>query len=443
MVDPVLSWGRAHRFSQGITWLERTQAPNPAALSQQFGEPMIARGLGRSYGDVALNENGLILSTLRYDNFLAADWVSGRIRAQAGLSIDELLRVAVPKGWFMPVTPGTKFVTLGGAVANDVHGKNHHVAGSLGAHILSLELLRSNGERFICSREENSELFALTIGGLGLTGLINWVELQLKPIASSNLEVENLPYPHLEDFFRLSEDSRDWPYTVAWVDCMAGGNSLGRGIFSRAREAGDGELDPHGVKAGLKWPLTTPGFLLNRLSITSFNWLYRHRPAARFKGIQPYNPFFYPLDGIREWNRLYGHKGFFQHQSLLPPDTGRDGLRQLLDTIQRAGQGSFLAVLKMHGPETSPGVMSFCREGVSLALDFANRGRKTRTLLARLDEIVAAHGGRLYPAKDGHMLPQIFQAAYPRWGELEAARDPNFSSSFWRRVTASGTSTDD
>lgn len=398
---------------------------------------MIARGLGRSYGDVALNEGGVLLSTPGRDRFLDADWQTGRVKASAGLSLDELLRVSVPKGWFVPVTPGTKFVTLGGAVANDVHGKNHHVAGSFGAHVTALELLRSNGERLVCSHGENSDLFALTIGGLGLTGLIDWIEFQMKPIHSSNLHVENLPFARLDAFFELSEDSRDWPYTVAWVDCMAGGNSLGRGIFSRAREAEDGELIAHTPKAGLKWPVTTPGFLLNRLSISSFNWLYRHRPAAGFKGIQPYNPFFYPLDGIREWNRLYGHKGFFQHQCLLPPETGRAGLGEMLETIQRAGQGSFLAVLKVHGPEPSPGVMSFCREGVSLALDFANRGKKTLKLLARLDEIVASHNGRLYPAKDGHMSPETFQTAYPRWRELEAARDPNFSSSFWRRVTES------
>jgi L-gulonolactone oxidase len=408
-----------------------------SAVAKSDG-PVIAHGLGRSYGDVALNEGGTLLLTRRLDSLISADWSTGRVRAYAGLSLAELHRVSIPKGWFAAVTPGTKYVTLGGAVANDVHGKNHHQAGSFGAHVISLKLNRSDGEALICNPNDNSDLFALTTGGLGLTGLIEWVELQLKPIASSNLHVENIPCPDLSTFFELSKESSDWPYTVMWVDCFAPGEKLGRGVFSRARPANDGVLDAGAEKPALKWPVETPGFLLSRQLVSLFNALYRLRPGASFKGLQSRDAFFYPLDGVRDWNKLYGRQGFFQHQSILPMEEGERGVRLLLETIRQSGQGSFLAVLKVHGPESSPGVMSFCREGVSLALDFANKGEKTLKFLDALDEIVQRFGGRVYPAKDGRMSARFFKESYPRWRELEAARDPQFSSSFWRRVAQTG-----
>nr|WP_272916775.1 FAD-binding oxidoreductase [Alteraurantiacibacter aestuarii] len=395
---------------------------------------VIPFGLGRSYGDVALNEGGTVLQTPRLDALIHADWNTGIVRAEAGLSLAMLHKVSVQRGYFVAVTPGTKFVTLGGAVANDVHGKNHHQAGSFGAHVRALGLLRSDGTRLTCSREQNGEMFALTIGGLGLTGLIEWVELQLKPIGSAFLTVENMACTSLDEFFTLSHDSADWPYTVMWVDCFAKGKAVGRGIFSRGRVLDDGALEPHGDK-GLSMPMTMPAFVLNKASITAFNRLYRMRPGARFAGRQHYDPFFYPLDAIDGWNKLYGPSGFYQHQCLIPPDEARKGIREMLEIVEQAGQGSFLAVLKVHGPETSPGVMSFCREGVSLALDFANKGERTLRLLDQLDQCVARHGGRIYPAKDGRMAAAFYQQSYPRWRELEEARDPAFSSSFWRRVT--------
>ena len=430
----VLSWGRVHRFEHQVVRLDPAKAVQQ--VSRGFGDapPVLAHGLGRSYGDVALNDRGTLLATPRCNQFLFADWDTGVVRAASGLSNEELLRVCVPKGWFLPVSPGTKFVTLGGAVANDVHGKNHHHAGSFGAHVRRFALLRSDRGIVECSRDENPDLFALTIGGLGLTGVILWVEFQLSRIGSAFLDVENLSCDSLSDFFRLSEESKAWPYTVMWVDCFARGASLGRGIFSRGRPRNDGNCQPHSRKS-IAWPVTTPSWLLNRASISAFNALYRSRPGASFRGVQHYDPFFYPLDRILGWNRLYGTNGFYQHQSLIPLRSGEAGVRGLLMRIAQAGQGSFLAVLKVHGPETSPGVMSFCREGVSLALDFANKGAPTRALLASLDDIVREHGGRLYPAKDGHMSSDFFQHSYPDWPRLEAARDPKISSSFWRRVT--------
>lgn len=433
----VLSWGRVHRFDQQELVLRSGAVAGPLRQAFDGKAPVIAHGLGRSYGDVALNEGGTVLLTPHLDEFILADWTTGVVRASAGLANEELLRVAVPKGWFLPVTPGTKFVTLGGAVANDVHGKNHHHAGSFGTYVRRIGLFRSDRGEIECSREENSDLFALTIGGLGLTGVILWVEFQLAPITSAFLDVENLPCQSLDDFFRLSHESRDWPYTVMWVDCLAKGDGLGRGIFSRGRPLADGRLNAHSRKQ-IVWPVTMPGWVLNRLSISAFNLAYLHRPGALQSGAQHYDPFFYPLDRILGWNKLYGARGFFQHQSIIPMRSGAQGVRTLLKRIEKSGQGSFLAVLKVHGPETSPGVMSFCMEGVSLALDFANNGAPTRALLGDLDAIVSEHGGRLYPAKDGHMSSGFFQSSYPMWTQLEASRDPKISSSFWRRVTQAG-----
>lgn len=433
MVKPVLSWGRAQRYDQTVVSLGRFETAFDG--NRPLDGPVTFRGMGRSYGDVALNENGTLVQATGPDSVIAFDRETGILRARSGLTLADLHRITIPAGWIVAVTPGTKFVTLGGAVANDVHGKNHHTAGSFGAHVTALMLARSNGERLLCSPSDNADMFALTISGLGLTGYIEWVELQLKRITSSNLHVENRPYADLDEFFALSEESADWPYTVAWVDCFSPEAALGRGVFSRARYVEHGPLNVKPADKAIKWPLEMPSFLLNRMSISAFNWLYRHRPAATFKGQQDYDPFFYPLDGILDWNKLYGHKGFFQHQSIIPMENGKAGVRELLEAIRREGQGSFLAVLKVHGKELSPGLNTFPYEGVSLALDFANRGRKTVDFLHRLDAIVFAHGGRMYPAKDALMTGETYRKTYPNWEALENARDPMISSSFWRRVT--------
>ena len=284
--------------------------------------------------------------------------------------------------------------------------------------------------------KDNSDLFALTISGLGLTGLISWVELQLIPISSPFIKVENLRMNNLEAFFALSEESADWPYSVAWVDCFAMGDALGRGVFTRGRHSSEVDpLDTHTTHARLTWPVDAPGWMLNKGTIAAFNATYRRRPGARYKGKQHYGAFFYPLDGIDQWNRMYGRKGFFQHQCIVPKASAPNAVRQLLETIAKAGQGSFLAVLKQHAAETSPGRNSFCIEGTSLALDFANKGPSTIALLSELDTIVLKHEGRLYPAKDGVMSAQTYQSSYQNWKELEAARDPALNSAFWQRVT--------
>lgn len=437
-MKPVSNWGRTGKKDSQVLMADTYADPDLAEISDQSENArLLAHGMGRSYGDSGLNSGGVLLQTTRKNHVLDFDVKTGIIKARSGITLDEILRITVTKGWFLPVTPGTKYVTLGGAVANDIHGKNHHKEGSFGAHILRLSLTRSDKKTFTCSPAQQKKMFNMTIGGLGLTGFINWVEFQLKPIEAAYLDIENIPYASLEEFFKLSEESAEWPYTVAWIDCFAPKSKRGRGIFTRAKFSDYGALTPHDTHSRLTWPIVTPAFLLNRFTISTFNTLYRWRPGARMKGRIHYDPFFYPLDRINHWNRLYGKAGFFQHQSLIPIESAQDGVSELLDLIKASGQGSFLAVLKLHGAETSPGVMSFCSpgEGVSLALDFANKGKKTLKLLEALDQATLKYGGRTYPAKDGRMSAETFQATYSNWTKLDAAKDPKFSSSFWRRVS--------
>lgn len=429
------SWGRAHRLKHQVSCLNwRDELDLSTLAGAAANGHVLPYGMGRSYGDSCLNGDGTLIQTGRLDRFLAADWTRGVVKAEAGLTLDSLMQLSVPKGWFPMIVPGTKFVSLGGAVANDIHGKNHHLSGSFGASVQALGLLRSDGTRLSLSRSENQELFSLTIGGLGLTGLIEWVELKMLPISSSELEIQTFRLDHLDAFFEHSDDSADWPYTVAWVDCFAPSRALGRGLFSRGRFAENGALLAHRNRR-VTVPLEMPSIALNRYSMTAFNQLYWRLSKTGTSMRDGYDRFFFPLDTIGRWNRIYGKRGFYQHQSLLPPDDARSGLRALLEEIRQSGQGSFLAVLKNYGPEQSPGTLSFAGEGCSLALDFANTGRTTLELLERLDAIVAKFGGRLYPAKDGRMSGAFFRASYPQWVELEAARDPLFSSTFWRRVT--------
>lgn len=399
---------------------------------------LLAHGQGRSYGDVALNADGALLMTGAMNRFIAFDRAQGILRCEAGVTLAEILNLIVPHGWFLPVTPGTKFVSLGGAVANDVHGKNHHQAGSFGCYVTQFGLRRSEEGLVICSPTQNPELFRATIGGLGLTGLMVWVEFRLKKIASTYIEQQSEKFSSLAQFFDLSEAAaEDWEYTVAWVDCLAKGAQLGRGIFYRGNHTDTATSDKEPADYGrtrLTMPLVLPGFVLNRVSINLFNRAYYHRPLAKRQRVH-FDPFFYPLDKIAHWNRMYGPRGFFQYQCVIPGEQARDVMLEILQTIAASGQGSFLSVLKLFGAVASPGMLSFPRAGVTLALDFANRGDKTRALLARLDDITRAAGGAVYPAKDACMSAQHFQGYYPHWRQFAEYIDPAFSSSFWRRVT--------
>lgn len=429
----VASWGRLGGVPHDV--VRPAFLDELGAVSGAAGAPHLCYGMGRSYGDVCLNKGGRLIVTDALDRIIRFDRDRGILRAEAGLTIDRLLRVTVPHGWFAPVVPGTKFVTLGGAVANDVHGKNHEHVGTFGAHVTALGLLRSSGEMLTLSHDENAELFAATIGGLGLTGVIAWVELQLAPITSAMFDTETFALDDLADFFKRAEESRHWTYTVAWIDCLAKGAETGRGFFTRGRHAEKGDLTVH-KPPRLDVPFDAPGFLLNAHTISLFNLLYRHRPFVLGEKRMHYEPFLFPLDAVAHWNRLYGRRGFFQHQSAVPMANAFDTTRKLLELTAQFGEGSFLLVLKLFGDEPSPGLVSFPLPGATLALDFPNKGESTRRLLERMEAVVLGAGGRLYPAKDAAMSGEAFRTGYPAWRKLEAQRDPAIMSDFWRRVTA-------
>ena len=428
----VTSWGRVVVADQLVH--EPAFADEVPRLLKENG-PSIAYGLGRSYGDICLNDGGSLIRMHRLDRILNADWERGIIRAEAGLSLDNLLRVAVPKGWFLPVTPGTKFVTLGGAVANDVHGKNHESAGTFGCHVRALGLLRSTGEVTEVGPDRDPDMFAATVGGLGLTGLLLWVELELAPIRSARFDTETSRMRNLDDFFDQAGRSKDWPYTAAWVDCLARGASLGRGLFTRGRHAEEGGLSVHRERSLARVPADAPAMLLSSTSVGAFNRVYAGRPGVEGARNVHYDPFLYPLDAIQDWNRLYGRPGLFQHQSVVPLKSARQALQRLLELTSEHRQASFLMVLKLFGDRPSSGLMSFPMPGATFALDLPNRGPTTLDLLARMAEVVMKAGGRLYPAKDATMSGEVFRAGFPRWRELEVRRDPALMSDFWRRVT--------
>ncbi len=435
------SWGRTPAARPA-----RVERLDPAAdaLPDAAGLPTLAYGLGRSYGDACLNDGGLVLDTAELGRLLDFDPERGVLRAEAGVTLAEVLAFAVPRGWFLPITPGTRYVSLGGAVANDVHGKNHHRDGTLGRFVRALELWRSDGSKTVCTPEENAELFRATVGGLGLTGLVRWVELQLTPVASDRIDLVQTRFGSLDDFFWINEEAnRQHRYTVAWIDTTATGRGLGRGLYMAGDHA-PGPPDgpplpargrPAEPRVGV--PLDAPSGLLNRFTVRAFNGLYWRQQRRRVvRKRVPYGGFFYPLDAVGGWNRLYGQRGFFQYQFVVPFAHGREATREALGRIAGSGEASFLAVLKTFGDLPSPGLLSFPMPGITLALDFPNRGARTRRLFADLDRIVREAAGRLYPAKDACMTPEDFCAAYPQWEAFQEHMDPAFSSGFWRRVTA-------
>lgn len=432
----MLSWGRvARRVQQVATPAFRDDLP--ALMAARAGRPScLGVGLRRSYGISCLNSDGALIDTTRLDRFIAFDETNGLIRAEAGVTLSDVLACAVPRGFFLPTTPGTRFVTLAGAVANDVHGKNHHRAGTIGRHVSAVGLVRSDRGRCPVSRTENRDLFGATVGGLGLTGIIEWVELGLVPVASAWLDAEDVPFASLDAFWDLADASVEThEHTVAWIDCMASGPALGRGIFSRANWRTDAERSPHDDRAWKRVPFDAPDALLNRWSIKAFNAAY-YRARSRRRGVrrEHYAPFFYPLDALAEWNRLYGSRGMFQYQCMVPSASRRDAVRALLGEIVASREASFLAVLKTFGSLPSPGLLSFPGAGATLALDFPNRGSRTLEVMDRLDAVVREADGRLYPAKDGRMSPAMFRAGYPKWEEFMASLDPACDSDFWRRV---------
>ncbi len=433
MSEHYTSWGRHMAARQQIrrpAWVDELDLASP-------DKTILTYGNGRSYGDSCLNDGGILVDLRKLDHFIHFDSTNGILRCEAGLLFTDILSLIVKQGWFLPVTPGTRYITVGGAIANDVHGKNHHRAGTFGMHIKQFELCRSTGERLVCSPTQNPLLFNATIGGLGLTGTILWAEFALKKIASPMIEAESIRFETLDDFFELSAESdKNYEYTVAWVDCLAKGKAQGRGIFIRGNHASREKTDtaPCTTRT-LSIPAELPISVVNPFTLKIFNEIYfKKHPRHPKKHSSHYAPFFYPLDAIENWNRMYGKKGFFQYQCVVPVDQARQAISELLQHIASSRTGSFLAVLKMFGPARSPGLLSFPREGVTLALDFANQGQKTLDLLESLDNVVAEYGGAVYPAKDARMNSGRFKQYFPRWQEFQTYIDKNYSSSFWRRV---------
>lgn len=427
------SWGRFPKVNQKVI--------SPAWISdialEHNNYPVLSRGLGRSYGDACLNDGGTLIATHRLNRFHSFDPQSGLLSCECGVTLEDILDIAIPKGWFLPVTPGTKYVTVGGAIANDIHGKNHHREGTFGRHVVQFRLLRSDGQLLVCSSDKNANLYSATIGGLGLTGIIIDAVIQLKKVASAYIEMDSIKCRNLDEFFEISRDSdKEYEYTVSWIDCLSRGTSMGRGIFMRGNHCLDSGKIAFKRKQKLKVPFDLPGFALSTASIAAFNFLYYNKQQSRHvHSLAHYDPFFYPLDTVIDWNRIYGKRGFLQFQCVVPDDNNNQSIRTILKTIVDSGQASFLAVIKEFGTIPSPGLLSFPRKGVTLALDFPLKGQSTLDLFGRLDDIVADAGGALYPAKDATMTGPHFRQYYPAWRELASLVDRKFSSSFWRRVT--------
>lgn len=426
------SWGRWPQLEHSaIIGCSNRFAPLPKPGTNG----MLPFGNGRSYGDVCLNEGGVLVGTRGLDRFIRFDPERGILDCEAGVLLCDIITLVLPHGWFPPVTPGTSFVTVGGAIANDVHGKNHHRAACFSAHVREFELLRSDGSRMLCSPTQNAPWFRATVGGLGLTGLITRASLQLRRVPGPWFRGDSQRFTNLREFFELSARSdEDFEYTVAWIDCVAQGAALGRGVFMRGNHAPARESAPN--PRSRRIPFTPPASLINGLSLRAFNQLYFHRPSAvSADSLWNYKSFLYPLDSILEWNRIYGPSGFFQYQCVVPVAEAETAVQEMLRRISTSGVGSFLAVLKNFGNAPALGLMSFARPGTTLALDFPNRGAATLKLLDSLDEITRSAGGAVYPAKDARMAPAAFRQYFPQWVELTTFVDPQFSSSFWRRVT--------
>lgn len=421
---PLSGWGRYPVAAC------RTVAPatrrDAAGVLADAAEPLLARGNGRSYGDASLG-SGLTLETRKTDRVLAFAPDTGLLHCEGGLLLADLIEAFVPRGFFVPVTPGTQFVTVGGMIAADVHGKNHHGAGSFCDHVESLELSLGDGRLVSCSMSVNADLFAATCGGMGLTGIILSATIRLQRIGSAYIRQSTQRARSLDEAMAILEGAHASTYAVAWIDCLASGASLGRSAIFLGEHAAAADLPPALRQAPLvrpkrptrRVPMDLPRFALNTLSVRLFNAAYYRAQTPR-TALVDLESYFYPLDAVLEWNRIYGRRGFVQYQCVLPPETSRAGLTALLTDISRRGTASFLAVLKAMGRQ-SFGLLSFPMPGYTLALDFPT-SEATFRLLADLDAIVLAHGGRLYLAKDSRMSPGLLEAGYPRLAAFRRVR---------------------
>ena len=408
-------WGRYPQHNAKL--MQPQTVPDAAQLLSEEG-PVLGRGMGRSYGDSALADT--LISTRHLNRLHSFDAQTGLLACAAGISLAELLDVFVPRGWFLPITPGTQFVSIGGAIASDVHGKNHHLHGCFSAGVESIELLLADGSQVLCSRTERPELFHATCGGMGLTGLIVAVSLRLLRIESAYIQQTTYKAANLEEALQLFEAHSASTYSVAWIDCLANGAALGRSLLMVGEHARDGQLLLP-AKRALSVPLDMPAALLNRYSVQAFNELYYQRirkPVSKQR--VSFESFFYPLDGIQQWNRMYGKQGFVQYQFVIPKAAGLQGMRAILERISASHRGSFLAVLKTFGA-ANHNLLSFPMEGYTLALDFKLEAGLME-LLDELDSMVLAHGGRLYLAKDARMSEATFKQSQPNWQQFQEIR---------------------
>lgn len=430
----VSSWGRLSNDEHMLCPLNQVAQWLPTAVPRErpTTDSYLPFGNGRSYGDVCLNPGGHLITTRSNERFLSFNPNNGLLTCEAGVLLRDVQRTMVPQGWMLPVTPGTQLITVGGAIANDIHGKNHHVMGSFGDHVENIHLLRTDGELLVCGPEQQANWFKATVGGMGLTGIITQASLRLRPINGPWLEAENVAFQKLSNFFQIADQSEaDWEHTVSWIDCL---NSKGRGVVMRANHVAEQKM-PSTKKIGLTVPLVPPISLINKLSLRPFNWAYYQLQAQkRSKTLVHYEPFFHPLDNVQHWNKIYGPRGFYQYQSVVPRELGYESISEMLKTIAKAGEGSFLAVLKTFGNRPSVGMLSFPMPGVTLALDFPNKGQKTLDLLRSLDDIVRTARGRIYAAKDSCMPRDLFESGYPQHVEFMKYRDPGISSAMSRRL---------
>jgi FAD/FMN-containing dehydrogenase len=444
-MQTLTGWGR---YPTVETRVARPEARSSLrALLSGDAPTLLARGAGRSYGDAAISAEGRTVLTDRLDRMLAFDPDTGILRAEAGVRLREILATFVPRGWFLPVTPGTKEVTLGGAVAFDVHGKNHHRDGAISHFVREIELLTADGTTTRCGPDTNAELFWATVSGAGLTGIITEIELELKPIETAYVAERTIKAQNLEEIFRLFDAHEDdYPYAVAWLDCLASGARLGRSHLMLGRHATLDQLSPKQRRDPLAYtpdhwarlPFDLPEGLLNEWTVSAFNQLYYARQRARDqRSLVGLDPFFYPLDAIDDWNRMYGASGFVQFQCVLPLDRSYDGLVDLLSRVQESGLASFLAVLKRLGPPDG-GLLTFPMHGYTLSLDLPRRDG-LMPMLDDLHETVVEYGGRVYLAKDAALRPDAFRAMYPTlsaWMDVKRRVDPKnrFASAQAKRL---------
>lgn len=433
----------AHMQSFGLVGGPSPQVIDPAEgerrlRGRQAGiNTILAYGNGRSYGDSCLNGLGTLIDMRGRSRIIGFDPQTGLLKAEAGVMLSDIIAHVGPQGFFPPVVPGTRFVTLGGVIANDVHGKNHHRRGTFGCHVESLTLLRSDGVYHRCSVSQNAELFRATIGGLGLTGLILSAEVRMMKVASTDVDERVFRFRDLAEYFDIAHAvDDDNEYAVAWIDQLASGRSAGRGLLIAGNHAeGAGGRRARRALFRPRVPFRPPFSVIGRPFLKLFNGAYYWRKGA---SAEPHRTsadgFFFPLDGVGHWNRLYGPRGLFQHQSVIPEEAARMAVAELLRVAREAGEGSFLTVLKRFGRVASPGLLSFPRPGYTLTLDFPNRGEKTLSLLRELDRVTMSAGGAVNPYKDARMSAKVFAASFPGWERLEALRDSAFMSDFWRRT---------